>query len=240
MTFSSFISKDLFKYLLAMEDFLLFKSIMVERNIELNREAEANLVRQTSKKTGLTKHVPGQTSQTGYMLTQFSTGSVSKSEEEMVEEVLQRNINEQQMKEKDFEELLLQAMEESLRTHKQEKDAKESDKLEKGIGLLPQPLGIENTEKSQAVEEKIHEPLLEDPPPLERQFIPPLEEEGTTSVLKSAHSNTGTIATEWIIAAKQEAHMKPLVRKQRNVSDKLNTVLILQFCLPVGLPINVN
>ena len=91
-----------------MEDFLLFKSIMVKRNIELNKEAEALLLKHTSKTSIVLSELTSNVAS--------SPGSTDK----------ETTIKQQTMGEKDFEELLHQTMEESLKTYRQETRRREA------------------------------------------------------------------------------------------------------------------
>jgi hypothetical protein len=105
--------EDLFRPLLAIDDFLLFKSIMVERNFQLNDEVEMHL-QSTRKKEEERQNE----------ISPIITDEVTTDEDKMLAEVLLKSRLEYDEKikqeDEDFHRLMRQATEDSLKLYEDE------------------------------------------------------------------------------------------------------------------------
>ncbi len=191
--------QDAFRYLMAVDDFILFKSIMVKRNIQLNNEAEtASGTKQSNfpEKTKL----------------ESSFAAENSIEDKILEEVLKRSIIEQKQKieDKSFEKLLHLTLQESLKTERETKPETQTDsKLKENSDALQNqqstPLNQHVKTQERSAELHVSDPTFSVIKTREEcsATTEPIKDGGTSFLRQGTGSEAA--ANQWIVSALEEA-----------------------------------
>ena len=177
---------------MAVDDFILFKSIMVTRNIQLNNEADTAAATKQSNFPEKTK-------------LESSLVAENSIEDKILEEVLKRSIIEQkqEIEDKSFEKLLFMTLQESLKTECEAKpEIQTKSKIKENIAQqinTPSPgKHVKTQEPSAELEHNTFSVKTR-----EKCSTEPTKGEGKSLLRQGTGSEAA--ANQWIVSALEEA-----------------------------------
>ncbi len=223
--------QDAFRYLMAVDDFILFKFIMVKRNIQLNNEAEtASTTKQSNfpEKTKL----------------ENSFAAENSIEDTILEEVLKRSIMEQkqEIEDKSFEKLLHLTLQESLKTERETKPETQTDsKLKENSALQNQqstPLNKHVKTQERSAELHVNEPTFSVIKTREECSASTEPTKGGGKSLLRQGTGSEAAANQWIVSAREEAGTTTTLPTSSEQQQKVGLVIITN-CSAVGNTIPV-
>uniref|UniRef100_A0A1X7VFP3 Cilia- and flagella-associated protein 36 n=1 Tax=Amphimedon queenslandica TaxID=400682 RepID=A0A1X7VFP3_AMPQE len=197
--------KELFKPLMAVEDFLLFKSIMVQRNIRLNEEAEKAFEKQQQAAKHNKYQLLSKKREKNENMKEKPTGATSEDtqydDEELARILIESKIEyERQVsqEEEEFARLLRQATEESLKYYETEMKTQhylnlptahvKATPLEDSV--LPAPGDSQSPDIGSTTHEDIDPPHSPMRAEIEQDTVPPESTEESKATIPSVQNTT--------------------------------------------------